>query len=315
MGEGDWWVEVGAWVSEEAVEAVAEALRGMGASGVIIRPWPNGVQVSTFFPPSQNPERKRRRLERFLGRLSSWGLEPGPGKVWTKVWEPREWEEAWKAHFSTRRLEIGVWFVPTWEWEEQRERIPEGETVVLLEPGLAFGTGEHPTTQLCAELLAEHLRGGEFVVDVGTGSGILAILAARRGARKVVGIDIDPLAVQAARENVRRNGVAERVEVRLGSFLDGEKGIEVLVANLTTALLEEMAPQLPLGLKPKALVIASGMSLSNQERAQKALEAVGVRIEEVRQREGWVALQGRWEPQEKEGRAPEGIPAEGCSEP
>ncbi|HXG42697.1 MAG TPA: 50S ribosomal protein L11 methyltransferase [Dehalococcoidia bacterium] len=199
-----------------------------------------------------------------------------------------EWQRAWQKHLRARRA--GRLLVrPAWSAVAARA----GEVVVEIDPGLAFGTGEHPTTALCLRALSRLVKGGERVLDVGTGSGILAIAAARLGAASVLALDIDPQAVKAARDNARRNGVESVVEVRDGTLTTSvaEAGpFQLVCANIDGLTLERMAPLLAAALAPGGRMVISGFLTETAPSLGRTFEALGLQVEETSVRQPWAAL-------------------------
>ncbi|MDI3280094.1 MAG: 50S ribosomal protein L11 methyltransferase, partial [Bacillota bacterium] len=208
------WAEITVVTSAEAVEAVSNRFQELGAQGTVISdPEPvlgqtsGEVRVSAYFPVDGRLERRVQEIREFVAGLGQYGLAPGPGRVEVRRVEDEDWAEAWKSYYRPIRVGRRILVRPSWE------EAPAEGVVIELDPGMAFGTGTHPTTALCLEVLEEVLRQGEAVWDLGTGSGILAIGAARLGAGRVEAFDVDPVAVQAARRNAARNGVADVVSV------------------------------------------------------------------------------------------------------
>ena len=182
---------------------------------------------------------------------------------------------------------------PTWVNYAARR----GEVLIRIDPGMAFGTGQHPTTRLCLEALESRLRPGHTVLDVGTGSGILAIAAALLGAERVIALDRDPVAVAVAHQNVATNGVDDRVRVLEGSLsavapLPGQDAprFDLVLANISSAGIVEMAPDLAHALAPGGTLVASGISEPSVETCRDTLEKAGLRLLERMDREGWCAL-------------------------
>jgi ribosomal protein L11 methyltransferase len=221
------------------------------------------------------------------GSLTAWFEDRDapvpPGGRWST--EPdRDWQAEWKATIGPVRAGHIV-VVPSWLADEH---VPvDDELALVLDPGRAFGSGHHATTTLCLELLDELDLEGRQVADVGCGTGILAIAAAARGAR-VLAVDIDPEAVEVTAENAARNGVS--VEARVGSVEAVPQPTDIVVANLITDVIVALAE--PLVAATGTTFIASGITVERGERAVRALESAGLDVEEVRERDGWIALRG-----------------------
>ena len=222
-----------------------------------------------------------RRVKDALGHLQAFGLGPiGELQVRTVVEE--EWLETWKASFKPIR--IGAFLVrPTWSDAEA------GDAIVLsLDPGMAFGTGLHPTTQTCLRALSALDLRGKRVADVGTGSAILAIAAAKCGASAVIGVDVDPVATREALENVRRNGAA--VTIGQGSAGDLPGTYDVVIANIVAAVLVRIAGDLAAHLAPGGTLIVAGIIATEEEETRAAFEAQGLHVTGRDQDGDWVRL-------------------------
>ncbi len=199
-----------------------------------------------------------------------------------------DWAEAWKQYYRPIPLG-GVTIVPAW----QEYRAKDGETVVRMDPGMAFGAGTHETTRLAVLLLEETLAGGETVLDVGTGSGILSIVAEKLGASLVRGYDIDPVAVRVARENAEMNGsenIAFGTSDLLASVETPAGGYDLAVANIVADVLLRMAPDLPACLRPGARLICSGIIEPRLSDLRAGMTAVGFKEEKVISENDWYAL-------------------------
>ena len=190
--------------------------------------------VKTYLKPGPRGRRIRRQIEDGLWRLRL--LYPIPEAVVRTVRE-EDWAHAWKRYYKPMRIGQRVLLSPAWEEPDERP----GDVVVRLEPGMAFGTGMHPTTRLCVAALEEWVRPGEALLDIGTGSGVLAITAAKLGARPVWATDIDPLAISAALGNAQRNGIAlapDALHIRHGSVPAGQvRAFPLIVANILAEIL------------------------------------------------------------------------------
>jgi ribosomal protein L11 methyltransferase len=226
-----------------------------------------------------------------LGHLQAFELRP-IGELTTRVVHEEDWAEAWKAHFPVMR--VGQRFVirPTW-----REYTPQPNDVVLnLDPGMAFGTGLHPTTRLCLAGIEAwgdtSLMSDARVLDVGTGSGILAIAAALMGASHIVAIDIDPLSIETTQANALINGVEPLINARVGSLpLPEPAQFHLVVANLISGLLIELADELAKTVWPGGRLLAGGIYKDRESEVQSAFESAGLRVIGRRTDEDWVALE------------------------
>ena len=283
------WIEVTVEATPEASEAVANILIEEGAGGVVES---SPAARTAYYPEVGDWQARVDRIRQRVAGLSRFGLDPGPARVaWRRV-NDEDWAEAWKAHFHPVRLGRRIVVRPTW-----RAYVPEpGDVVIDLDPGMAFGTGSHPTTALCAAALEERVSPGCTVCDVGTGSGILAIAAARLGASCVLACDTDPLAVCIAKENAARNGVAERITTVDGSWPElialGRRA-EVVVANIIAPVIMSMARDARKLAKPGGVFIASGIVAERAGEVAAALEEAGWLPAGRLEREGWIALLAR----------------------
>jgi ribosomal protein L11 methyltransferase len=295
------WLEFTLLVPAADVEAAAEVLRRRCPGGVSIeepilpaareegyaldpgRP----VTVRAYLPRQGDLARRRRALRRELVAL---GLASALRTRWRRE---EEWAEAWKRFFGVERVGRRLVVCPTWI-----DYAPRAEEVVIrLDPGMAFGTGQHPTTRLCLEALESRLRPGQEVLDLGTGSGILAIAAALLGAARVIALDNDPVAVGVARQNVAVNGVEGRVQVLEGSLGAtgplpdaGASRFDMVLANISAAGITEAAPALARALAPGGTLIVSGIGDASVDICRGALEKAGLAILEQADRDGWCAL-------------------------
>ena len=199
--------------------------------------------------------------------------------------EQEDWQNAWKKYYHATTVGKRLAVVPSWE-EFETDRI-----VLKMDPGMAFGTGTHETTSLCLEVLDENIKGGERILDIGTGSGILAIAALKLGAARAEGVDIDPMCVRTAGENAAANGIGEEFQVLVGDLSDKASGkYDIITANIVAAAICALAPALPALMKPETLFVASGIIDTRKEEVISALQAQGLVIREVKEKKGWVCL-------------------------
>lgn len=198
----------------------------------------------------------------------------------------KDWAEYWKRFYKPLRLGKRLVVRPSWE---AYKALPD-DLVIDLDPGMAFGTGTHESTALCVELIERHYQGGK-VLDLGTGSGILAIAAAKLGAQEVLAIDIDPLAVRTAQENVDNNKLASVITVRRGDLLQGIEGsFDFAVANILADVIIMLCVPLKRQLKPGAVFVCSGIIRDREDDVRAALEAAGYAPLERLLKGEWVAL-------------------------
>lgn len=200
-----------------------------------------------------------------------------------------DWRNSWKQHFTLLRVGRNLVIKPSWiDYAAQ-----DGEVVVDLDPGLAFGTGYHPTTYSCLEALEDLVRPGCAVLDVGTGSGILAIAAARLGAARITAVDIDGHAVRAARKNFRRTGILAQVNTDSGSIPGAAtrgRTYDIAVANISARGISLVAPAIPELLAADGVFIASGIIVEQHDTAAAAIAGAGLAIGEIRQKEDWLTI-------------------------
>ena len=227
-----------------------------------------------------------REIRARLTALENEGLRIGPGTVGVRTLEQKAWSEAWKDQFQILKVTSGLVIVPTWEEYEPAE----GEFVVLLEPGAAFGTGGHATTRLCLRALVQHLRPGDRVADVGCGSGILAITAAVLGAREVIAVENDRTALPVAQANARRNNVTSQITFREADLLADTAGpFDLIVCNIVAEEVIRLSESFPAMLTKGGRCIASGFVTASIPRVDDALNRHGLRTIETPSEEGWAA--------------------------
>ncbi len=295
----DSWLELSAVAEPEAADAVAEVFGRWGRGVAIeqpVRDAPDGdggwvdphrnVVVKTYLALNEEAEQRRRLLEEavwHLGRLRHVEL------LQTRTLAEEDWAQAWKRFFYPHRVGCRLVIVPSWR---HRSRRPD-DLVIRLDPGMAFGTGLHPTTRMCLSLMEEYLRPGQRVLDLGCGSAILSIAAVRLGAARVLALDVDDVAVRVAQDNVRRNRVATRVEVRHGS-LDTPRSrdglFDLAAANISALVLKDAQPRLAARLKPGGLALLSGILDTGAMAVREAYAARGWDHVQTWAEGGWVAI-------------------------
>lgn len=317
------WNEITIHTTEEAIEMISNFLHEAGAGGVSIeesgslnkprdtsygqwydRPLndiPEGQAIiKGYFAEEVDMDRIRSQIEPRVEELRTFDIDPGEVQYELKTVDEDDWANAWKQYFKPLRVSDRLTIKPTWE---DYEPASEEEKIIELDPGMAFGTGTHPTTSLCLRTLESVIKGGEEVIDVGTGSGILAIGAVKLGAKHVLALDLDPVAVSSARENTRLNGLEERITIKESDLLsvlnasDPTLGIQLpvklVVANILAEIILLFIDDVYKALEPGGIYIASGIWKNKEEVVGTALKAAGFEIAEISRDEDWLAFVAR----------------------
>ncbi|MGG4217386.1 50S ribosomal protein L11 methyltransferase [Paenibacillus jamilae] len=317
------WNEITIHTSEEAIEMISNFLHEAGAGGVSIeesgslnkprdtsygqwydRPLndiPEGQAIiKGYFAEEVDMDSVRAQIEPRVEQLRTFDIDPGEVQYELKTVNEDDWANAWKQYFKPLRVSDRLTIKPTWE---EYEPASEDEKIIELDPGMAFGTGTHPTTSLCLRTLESVIQGGEEVIDVGTGSGILAIGAVKLGAKHVLALDLDPVAVSSARENTRLNELEERITIKESDLLsvlnasDPTLGIQLpvklVVANILAEIILLFIDDVYNALQPGGIYIASGIWKNKEEAVETALKAAGFEIAEINRDEDWLAFVAR----------------------
>jgi ribosomal protein L11 methyltransferase len=292
------WIELSVHAHCEAVEAIAEIFRSRGANGVAIEqevlPGVDGeagkeldtARVTAYLPLSPSVVEQERQIEEALWHLATFELAPISPLMRRRVRE-EDWANAWKEHFHPLRVGERIVIKPSW----RTVTAAPGDIVIELDPGMAFGTGLHPTTQLCLKALEQLMRPGMRVLDVGTGSGILALAAAKLGASHVLAVDTNPVAVRVAMDNVRLNGVAEQIVVTEGSIDVTTDSYDLILANIVASVIADLASALSERMAPGAILIVSGIIAERASLVHAAFDACGLAIHHVVQDGDWLCYQ------------------------
>lgn len=308
------WVEVQIKTTTELEEIVCDIMYELGVTGLAIED-PNdilafqqseenwdfidpellkqdyeGVIIKAYFPESENLmdiiDLVKENIERIPFRDTGKSL----GEVTVSEINDKDWAEEWKKYYKPVKIGKRIVIKPTWERYERKD----DEIVIELDPGMAFGTGTHETTMLCIEALEKYVSEGSFVYDVGCGSGILSIVAAKLGAKKVIGIDLDELCVNVSIENVKQNNVENIVEILHGNLLDrvSEKA-DLIVSNIIAEVIVDMIDSLKAYINDNGIFIASGIITEKSSMVKKALIDKGFEILEEKSMKDWVSIVAR----------------------
>ena len=303
------WIETKVVFSGEChrvdVDLVANAFYDQGVQGVVIddpdlepdEGWGDGAvprpefhAVTGYFPDTLAAGKKRKRLKANLERLSrDTGFDL---HVVYRTVDEEDWAESWKAFFWPQKISDTIVIKPTW----RPYRPAAGEIVIEIDPGMAFGTGTHPTTALCIGMLEKYLKPGDRFLDIGTGSGILMVAAAKLGAGPLTGVDNDEVAVGVARKNLLLNSIgADRLDLIHGNLATGVRGeYDLVTANILSEVILKLLDQIGPVLAPGAVFIGSGITEENTDRVVAKMERCGLTMMETAVREQWVAVVGRW---------------------
>ena len=290
------WLELSVEAPPEFVEPLSQIFLRYGNGGVAVEeeggyrpdegevPGQRRATIRTFMPLDASAAERRGRIDVAVRLVAA--LAP-MSDLAERVLPEEQWRDAWKKHFKPLKIGRRVVVRPTWS----AGRPADGEATIWLDPGMAFGTGHHPTTRMCIEQIERTMTPGARVLDVGFGSGILSIAAALLGASEVFGLDIDPAAVGVAEQNGRKNGVESRLTFAAGSLPSPRvrpRSFDLTVANISAKVVSEIASELVASLKPGGVLIASGVLVENSERVQRALSDAGAAITCTTTEDGWV---------------------------
>ena len=305
------WTAIKVITSSEAVEAVSYILTDMGAQGVQIEDAAdfanlheekygdhgefidpssiphrkNGAAVSGYFPQNVFVPELLPTIYQRVAKLRDYGLNPGENDVSAATVDNQQWATVWQKYYHPLRVTDQLTIVP--QWEEYEPADPK-EKLIFLDPGMAFGTGTHPTTRLMLEALEKTIVGNEYVIDVGTGSGVLSIAAKHLGAGKVDAYDIDEVAVNSAKKNLALNPIAKDVKVGVNSLLDGiHTQADLIVANILAEIIVPLIPQAYENLKPGGKFLVSGIIDDKAPLIRQKLQEQGFVIDDEQQMKDW----------------------------
>lgn len=305
------WSEIAIHTTHEATEAVANIFHEAGSSGVIIEDsaepdreredlfgeiyeldkedFPSeGVIVKAYLPINSFLIETMKDIERLIAELPNYGLNVGRNEIKTSEVDDEDWATAWKKYYHPVKISGRFTIVPTWE---EYEPVDSDELIIELDPGMAFGTGTHPTTVLCMQALEKYVEKNDIVVDVGTGSGVLSIGAAMLGAKSVQALDLDLIAVTVAKENIELNNVANTIEVTHGNLLDSVKiQPNIIIANILAEVVMSFSADAAKLLPEDGLFIVSGIIGEKRDLVKNDLVEKGFVIIESVLMEDWVAI-------------------------
>jgi ribosomal protein L11 methyltransferase len=305
------WSEISIHTTNEAIEPISNILHEAGASGVVIEDplelvkeredqfgeiyqlnpldYPDeGVMVKAYLPVNSFLAETVEEIKSSINNLVSYNIDIGENSVSVSEVHEEDWATAWKKYYHPVKVSERFTIVPTWE-----EYIPvqSDELIIELDPGMAFGTGTHPTTVMCIQALERTVKQGDKVVDVGTGSGVLSIAAAMLGAESVQALDLDVVAVESAKQNIELNKVQQKVTVTQNNLLAGiETRADIIVANILAEVILMFTDDAAKTVKKDGYFIASGIIKQKKDQVKEAIERAGFEMVETLHMEDWVAM-------------------------
>ena len=286
------WVELVAEIHPFLGEAVSNFLIEEGSPGVVQEelpgPWHRKKErIIAYFPNDRHFGVRKRRIQAYLLALCE--LYPGSFILRSRVIKQEKWAEAWKSNFKPLQVTPRLVIKPPWEkYPEQK-----GKVIIEIDPGMAFGTGTHPSTQMCLQALEKLIQSSPHppsILDVGTGSGILAIAARKLGAQRVLAIDIDPLAISCARKNAVANDINGGIEFRVGSLESLRRVFDIVVANLLPQELLGLAPSLLRRMSPTGALIVSGLLREQKKEIALVFAGLGLKVLRSQESKGWACF-------------------------
>lgn len=301
------WLELSVNVSREDIDMICSIFNEMGTGGAVIEDpaliydlISKGNRETVAFEVTVEPQsspvvkgylpvddKLNERVAEFIEAL---GMIDGEyqEQISTREIDDEDWLNSWKEYYHPFRVGHSLMVRPSWM---PTEPMIEELRIIEIDPGMAFGCGTHPTTEICMLMLEDVIAGGETVLDVGTGSGILAITAGKLGAAKVVAVDTDSIAVRTALENVAINGLENIIEVQVGNLLDGiDSHADIIVANIVADVIILLLPSVILHLSPGGKFIASGIIAARKDEVAGAITTAGLKIKRTVSQGEWTAF-------------------------
>ncbi len=305
------WVEISIKTTTEAVEAVTNILYDAGVAGVSIEDpkdilaleksetfWDyvdeslltatfEGAIVKAYLPQSADLIDKVELVKQSVAVLPQHGLDIGLGEVTTIEVNEDDWSSSWKQYYKPTKIGKKVVVKPSWEEYEAAEE----DIIIELDPGMAFGTGTHETTIMCAQELEAYVNPASLVFDIGCGSGILSIIAAKLGAKRVIGVDLDKVAVEVSLQNIALNDVQGMVDIKQGNLMDTiDEKADIVVANIIADIIILLSKDIKNFLVEDGIFITSGIILDKVDAVSEALESNGLKVVRVNRMGEWAAI-------------------------
>lgn len=305
------WIEISILTSNEAVEPISHILNESGANGTVIEnpldlklknrerfgelysldssQYPSdGVVVKAYFPKRQQINHKVTRLKKQFDELKKYGFNIGKLKITLSTIEEDDWAHAWKKYYKPKRVTETFTIVPTWE---NYTPSSQNEKRIEMDPGMAFGTGTHPTTILSIRALEKYVNKNDIIMDVGCGSGILSVVSVLLGAKMVYAYDLDEVAVKSTTHNTQLNDVHQKVVVQQNDLLNGvNKKVDLIVSNILAEIIVKFTRDAWSNLNYGGLFITSGIISDKISLVKESLEKNRFSIIDENEMNGWVSL-------------------------
>lgn len=308
------WTELSIMTTSEAAEAVANILMAYGATGVSIEDAKDfeklkpgrygdhgeivdpkdlthvrqGAIVSAYYPNNQHIDAQADQIATKVRGLAKFDLNPGPAEVHLTPVVNQDWQTAWEKYYHPVSISRFITIVPSWEDYQPKSA---QEKIVRLDPGMAFGTGTHPTTRLSLQALEMVMQGGESILDVGTGSGVLSIAAKLMGAGEIHAFDVDDIAVESAEKNIQLNPGAKGIHVAANDLLAGiHTQVDIVVANILAEIIVPLVPQAWDNLVPGGFFLTSGIIKDKFATVENAMTSQEFQIIETLRMKDWYGV-------------------------
>lgn len=305
------WKEFSIHINKEAEDSVSEILMELGSSGVSIidredfetlpqygfdtlweldeNKFPDeGVIIKGYFDELEEDSSIEKKLHEKIEELKELDLQVVDYTIESLMIADTDWNEKWKEFYHSVPITRYLTIVPEWE---DYPKVNKDEKLIVMDPGLAFGTGTHPTTQLSIQALETEMRGGEVVLDVGTGSGVLTIASALLGAKEIHAYDLDDMAIVATKNNIALNNLSSEIFVNQNNLLEGVTvEADIVVANILAPIIIKLIADALRVLKPGGIFITSGIIAKQKKEVATAMTDAGFRIKQINQMEDWISI-------------------------
>lgn len=302
------WAEIQIKTTNELEDVVTDILYDVGATGLaiedprdilelvqseidwdfidpdLIKVESNQIIIKAYFAENKELEYI---IQKIKERIKHHPMLKEKNHITISSVDEKDWAESWKKYYKPTKIGKNILIKPSWEETE----VGKDTILVELDPGMAFGTGTHETTMMCSEALENHVRPGDLVYDIGCGSGILSIVAAKLGAKKVIGVDLDPVCVRVSSENIKINNVEDIVDIKRGDLLEVIEGnANVIVSNIIAEIIAKMVPSIKDYLKDKGVFIASGIIIEKIPLVKNALLENNFIILDIVKKNEWACI-------------------------